>query len=189
MRAFVSALPGIVLPLAFAVVVVAIGLRLLNAVPAYVTYLTAGPAPVPTVLDERLSYPTIEAAEKDLGVKVWAPYYFPSYLSWPPVSIRGQREPAKVVSLLVRSTDGQQALQIREIFWQGNELPFSVPEPVQVTERRDVDVEGTPAKLLLGTGEGGTVVNQLRWRSGGVYFILTSVQPPEELLRMAGSMN
>lgn len=189
MRAFLRALPGIVVPLAFAVAVVALGLRLLNATPGYVGALIAGPSPVPYILDERLSYTTIEAAEKDLGVKVWTPYYFPSYLTWPPVSIRGQREPARVVSLLVRSNEGKQALLIREVFWQGAELPFDVPEPAQVEERRDVEIDGAPAKLLLGKGESGSVVNQLRWQAGGVFFILTSVETPEELLRMAASMN
>ncbi|HEX9017525.1 MAG TPA: hypothetical protein VF960_16140 [Chloroflexota bacterium] len=185
----VKALTGIIWPFVLAVAVIAIGLRLLNGVPGYVAYLTAGPTPVPNVLDERLSFPSVEAAQKDLGVKVWVPFYFPSYLSWPPATVRGQREPVKVVSLLVLSTEREQALQVREVFWPGDDLPFGVPEPAQVAERRDVDIDGVAAKLLLGSGEGGTVVNQLRWRSGGVHFILTSVMPPEELLRMAGSMN
>ncbi len=181
-------LPGILVPLALAMAVVAVGLRVLNATPAYVQALVAAPPPAPNVLDERLSFPSIEAAEKELGVRVATPAYFPSYLSWPPSSIRAQREPVKVVSLLFRSSEGQQGLQIRELFWQGETLPFPVPEPLDIAQRKVVDVNGTAGQLLLGSGQGGTTVNQLRWRVGGIHFILTAVFPPEELLRIAESI-
>ena len=185
---FLKQLPSILLPFAIAVLVAVMGLRLLNGVPSYVQDLVSGP-PVPkNVLDERLSYPTIEAAEKDLGVKVATPAYFPSYLIWPPSSIRGQREPVKVVSLLFQSSDGQQGLQIRELFWQSESLPFAVPEPLHVAERRAVDVDGIAGQLLLGSGQDNTPINQLRWRAGGVHYILTTIYSPEELLRIAQSM-
>ncbi len=151
---FIRALPGILGPLAFTIVIMALGLRLLDVAPGYATSLVAGPPPPPNVLDEKLAYSSIEAAEKDLGVQVLVPYYFPSYLSWPPSSVRGQREPAKVVSLLVRSADGQQALQIREIFWRGGQLPFPIPEPAEVTETRDVDLDGCRRSCCWGRGRG-----------------------------------
>ena len=185
---FVRALPGILGPLALTVAVIAVGLRLLNGAPAYMTNLVAGPLPASMVLDERLIYPSVEAAGKDLGVKVHVPAYFPSYLSWPPYSVRGQREPVKVVSFLVRSAEGQQALQVREIFWVGDNLPFQVPEPADLAETRSVEVDGVPAKLLVGTGSDASAVNQLRWHAGGVHFVVTTIYPPEELLRIAGSM-
>ncbi len=181
-------LPSILLPFAIAVAVMVMMLRLLNGVPGYVENLVAAPPLPQNVLDERLSYPSIEAAEKDLGVQVATPAYFPSYLVWPPSSIRGQREPARVVSLLFQSSDGKQGLQIREIFWQGDSLPFAVPEPLNVAERRAVDVDGNAGQLLLGSGQEGTPVNQLRWRTGGVYYVVTTIYPAEELLRIAQSM-
>jgi len=187
-RSFIRALPGILAPVLFTVLVVALGLRLLNATPAYLVLLRDGPPPPPNILDERLSYPTIEAAEQDLGLRVRTPSYFPSYLVWPPASVRGQRQPAKVVSLLIRSADGQQALQIRQLFWPGDELPFPVPEPAQVVETREVRVDRMPGRLLLGSGQGNTPVNQIRWRMGSVHFVITGVTPPEELLRIAESM-
>ncbi len=185
---FLKELPSILLPFAIAVLGAVIALRLLNGVPSYVESLVTGPPLPRNVLDERLSYPTIEAAEKDLGVAVATPAYFPSYLVWPPASVRGQREPAKVVSLLFQSSDGQQGLQIRELFWQGESLPFAVPEPVHVTESRAVDVNGVAGQLLLGTGQDNTPVNQLRWQAGGLHYIVTTIYPPAELLRIARSM-
>jgi hypothetical protein len=185
---FLRQLPGIAMPLVIVVVVVVFTLRWLNGVPAYVENLVAGPRPPQSVLDERLSFSSIEAAERDLGVKVGVPVYFPSFLVWPPSSIRGQREPVRVVSLLFRSNDNMQGLQIREIFWSGEDLPFPVPEPLVVTERRGVDVDGVPGSLLVGDGQSGTAVNQLRWRAGGVHFIVTTVYPPEELLTIARSI-
>ncbi len=180
---------GILVPLALALAVVVAGLRLLDAAPGYVQRALAGPPRPPFVLDERLSYPSIESAEKDLGVPVLTPGYFPSYLAWPPSSVRGQREPVRVVSLLFLSADGQQGLQFREVHWEGEDLPFSVPEPAEVLERREVELSGAIVRVLVGRSSGGTPVNQLRWRSGGVHFVVTSVYPPEELLRMADTMH
>ncbi len=181
-------LPSILLPFAIAVVVAVMALRLLNGVPGYVQNLVAGPPAPKNVLDERLSYPSIEAAEKDLGVKVATPAYFPSYLKWPAASVRGQREPARVVSMLFQSSNGQQGLQIREVFWQGESLPFPVPEPDNLAETANVDVHGITGQLLLGSSEDGTPVNQIRWYAGGVHYILTTIYAREELLKIARSM-
>jgi hypothetical protein len=181
-------LPGILVPLVLIVAVMAVALRLVNGVPSYAQSLIAGPPPPQNVLDERLTYPSVEAAQKDLGVTIALPAYFPSYLTWPATSIHGQREPARVVSMLFRSSNGQQGLQIRELFWQGVELPFPVPEPVEVVERSNVDVNGVAGQLLVGSGQGNTAVNQLRWHAGGIHFILTTIYPPDELLKIARSM-
>ena len=182
-------LPGIFGPLLVTVAVVAMALWILNLVPGYVAALLAPTPTPPPSLTERLDYPTIEAAEVDLQVKVVTPVYFPSYLVWPPASIRGQRDYAKVVSLLIRDTSGQQALQLREIFWPGDELPFAVPEPMEVLDRSQVDVNGVQGALLLGRGQGGNPVNQLRWHAGGIHAVLTTILPPEELLRIGRSMH
>lgn len=179
---------GIIAPLAGTVLVMAVALRLLNGVPAFVENLVAGPPPPQNALDERLSYPSIEAAEKELGVKVSLPSYFPSYLMWPPSSVRGQKQPARVVSILFQSSTGQQGLQIREIFWQGYDLPFPVPEPLDVVQRADVDVDGVAGQLLAGSGQDSMPVNQLRWHFGGIHYILTTIYPPDELLKIARSM-
>ncbi len=170
-------------------VAVAVALRLLNGLPGYIQSITAAPVPPPPALNERLEFPTVEAAESDLGVKVTIPRYFPSYLAWPPASIRGQRDHARVVSLLFRSDSGEQALQIREVYWPEEELPFPIPEPLEVLERRDVDVNGVVGRLLEGRGQGSTPVNQLRWHATGVHLVVTTIYPVEELLRISRSIH
>jgi hypothetical protein len=180
---------GIVAPLLVTVAAAALLLRLLNGVPAYWQRLTAAPKPAPMALAERLEYSSIEEAGSALGVEILTPSYFPSYLEWPPVSVRGQREPVRVVSMLFSSTDGLQALQIRELFWAGEEPPFPIPEPADVMERQTVEVNGVPAELILGKGQADTQVNQLRWRLGDIHLIATTICPPEELLRIARSIH
>ncbi len=183
------ALPGIVAPLLLTVALAVVILRLLNVLPAHWQNLVAGRTPAPWVLNERLDFSTIEQAEEDLDLKVLTPSYFPSNLTWPPASIRGQREPVRVVSLLFHSSDGRQALQIREIFWTEKDLPFPVPEPMEVLETREVGLDGTEGRLLLGQGLGGEPVNQLRWQANGVHLVLTTVFSAEELLRIAESIH
>ncbi|MGE5617812.1 MAG: hypothetical protein ACM3US_00980 [Sphingomonadaceae bacterium] len=180
---------GILAPLLLTVAVAVLALRLLNAVPAHWQRLTGGPPPAPPVLAERLQFSSIEEAEAELGVRALLPAYFPSSLAWPPASVRGQREPARVVSLLFLSADGRQALQIREVFSPEEALPFPLPEPVEVLERRDVAVNGVVGLLLLGRGQDGAAVNQVRWRHGGAHLVVTTIYPPEELLRIAESMH
>lgn len=171
------------------VVVVAVALQLLDGVPETIRRLVAGKTPVPYALSERLEYPSIEAAEKELGVQIMLPSYFPSYLAWPPAAVRGQAEPVKVVSMLFHSEDGQQGLQIREVYWPDAELPFPIPGPLDLLERRGVDLNGVPGQLLLGRGQSNSQVNQLRWRYGGVHIVVTTIYPVEELLRIARSMH
>ncbi len=185
---FARELPGILAPLLLTVAAAVLLLRLLNAVPEYWERVNTGPLPAQPVLNERLQFPTLEAAEAELRVAIGVPSYFPASLVWPPASIRGQLEPARVVSLLFLSTDGQQALQIREIFSPGEELPFPIPEPIQLLERKEVPVNGSMGQLLLGRSLEGTPVNQLRWRANGVHLVVTTILPPEELLRISESI-
>lgn len=186
---FARELPGIFTPLVVTVIAAVLLLKTLNVVPDYWHYLIAGPQPPMPALNESLAFPSLEAAEGELQVKIATPTYFPSSLVWPPASIRGQRQPLQVVSLLFLSSDGQQALQIREIFSSGEQLPFPIPEPMVVLERRDVTVNGAAAQLLLGQGQGGGIVNQLRWQVAGLHLVVTTVYPPEELLRIAESIH
>ncbi len=182
-------LPGILAPLVVTVVAAVLLLRVLNLVPDYWQRLIAGPPPALPVLSERLEFPSLEAAERELRVRIATPSYFPSTLIWPPASIRGQREPARVASLLFLSSDGQQALQVRELFSPGEELPFPIPEPMEVLERRDVPVNGAAGRLLIGRGQGGGQVNQLRWHANGVHLVVTTIYSPEELLRISESIH
>jgi hypothetical protein len=182
-------LPGVLVPFLLTMATIALVLRVLNAVPGYWEMLTAEPVQAPPSLTEHLRYSSIEEMERDLGISVALPRYFPSYLVWPPDSVRGQREPSAVASLLFVSDEGQQALQVRQIFWTGDALPFDIPEPLQVQERREVEMDGGIGVLLMGQSQVGTPVNQLRWRSGDVHIVVTTIYPEEELLRIARSMH
>jgi hypothetical protein len=184
----VRELPGVLFPFLLTIAAIALALRLLNAVPGYWEMLVAEPEQAPPSLTEHLRYSSIGEMETDLGVTVALPSYFPSYLVWPPDSIRGQRDPAPVASLLFVSSEGQQALQIRQLFWAGESLPFEVPEPIQVLERREVRMDGGAGQLLIGQSQVGAPLNQLRWRTGDVHVVITTVYAVEELLRIAQSM-
>ncbi|MHB8990769.1 MAG: hypothetical protein ACYC66_03880 [Chloroflexota bacterium] len=186
---FIRETLGILAPLLFTIAAAVVLLRLLNGVPAQWERLTAGPPPAPPVLNERLQFSSVEEARAELRVPISIPSYFPSSLAWPPASIRGQQEPATVASLLFLSADGQQALQIREVFSSGETLPFPLPEPMELMERREVTVNGAAGQLLLGRGQEGAAVNQLRWRANGVHLVVTTIYPPEELLRIAESIH
>ncbi|HZK67481.1 MAG TPA: hypothetical protein VFD42_08075 [Chloroflexota bacterium] len=179
---------GFLLPLMVTLVAAVLTLRLLDALPAYWQSWTT-PRSAPPVLAERLEYATIEEAERGLEVRIALPSYFPSYLRWPPATIRGQPEPVKVASLLFLSSQGQQALQIRELFWPGEEIPLPIPEPAGDVRRTEVRLGDAPALLIQGQGQDGTPINQLRWRAGGMHLVATTIYPPEELLRIASSIH
>ncbi len=186
---FARELPGIFTPLVVTVIAAVLLLRILNAAPDYWRYLIAGPPPPQATLNESLAFPSLEDAETGLQVKIPTPAYFPSSLAWPPASIRGQLEPIRTVSLLFLSSGGQQALQIREVFSPKEQLPFPIPEPMVVLERKDVTVNGAAGLLLLGQGQGRETVNQLRWRIGGIHLVVTTIYPPQELLRVSESIH
>ncbi len=77
---FLSRVGEIVLPLLATLVLVALGLRLLGALPS----LWLQP-PV-------TAFASIEEAERTLGVRIWLPVYFPDYLDFPPQVIRVEQE-------------------------------------------------------------------------------------------------
>ena len=60
---------------------------------------------------------------------------------------------------------------------------------MEVVERKEVEVDGSTGRLLLGRGQTGQTVNQLRWRANGIHLVVTSIYPPEELLRIAESIH
>ena len=144
---------GFLLPLLVTLVVAALSLRLLDALPAYWQAWTTSRS-APPVLAERLEYPTIEEAERGLGVRIALPSYFPSYLRWPPDTIRGQRDPVKVASILFLSSDGRQALQIRELFWPGEEMPLLRPGAGRGHPAHRAAIRGHPRPADPGTGAG-----------------------------------
>ncbi|MCL5074618.1 MAG: DUF4367 domain-containing protein [Chloroflexi bacterium] len=93
-----------------------------------------------------------------------------------------------MVSLLFRSADWRQGLLIHEIITTSADPPPTVPEPVTILERTTITINGQEGTLLTGKGDDGTPCNQLRWRAADRYLILTTIYPPEELLKVARSM-
>jgi len=186
---FLRELPGILLPLLLTVAAAVLLLRILNALPEQLARVLAGPPPAQPVLSEKLEFHSIEEAERELGVRIALPAYFPSSLVWPPASVRGQKEPVKVVALMFLAADGRQALQLRELFAATEEFPLPVPEPAYTLESKQLEVNGGAARLLLGRAQDGSELNQLRWRAGEVHLVATTILPPGELIRIAESIH
>jgi len=176
---FLKEMPGIIFPILLVTMLAGIGLKLLGAVPSYIR----GGPPVE-------SYATLEEAELALRMDILLPAYFPDYIRWPPAAITAQKEPGVMVSLLFLTRDGsRKAMWVHEIMPPSLDLEASIPEPKQVWRRTTVTMNGEEGWLLLGRDEEGYPSNQLRWPARGGFFIVTTIYPEEELVRIAQSMH
>ncbi|MBM2831254.1 MAG: hypothetical protein HW414_306 [Dehalococcoidia bacterium] len=170
--------PGILLPPALLMGFAALLFHLLNLVPA-----SLQPAQART-------YESIEAAERALGVKISVPAYFPDYLRWPPTRIALQRKPTLMLSLVFSAADGAEGvLSIHQVFSPAGEKYYrEAAKPEVLLGELTVPLDGREATLIIGKGAGGAPFNQVHWRKGDRYLIITTLYPPEELLKIAGSM-
>ncbi|MFH1141910.1 MAG: hypothetical protein V1724_09710 [Chloroflexota bacterium] len=176
---FLKELPRMVLPLLIVVAAIAVALRLLNLVPAHIKAQTAVK-----------EYATVEQVEAALGTRVILPAYFPDYLSWPAYRITVQRRPALDIWLHFLSRDGsREALSIRQIVWPEGTPPVAIAEPDEVLQRTSIEVDSARGTLLVGQAADGSNLNQLRWRQGDRYIVVTTVHSLAELLRIASSMS
>ena len=174
----VRELPGILLPPALLMGFVALLFYLLNMVPA-----TLHP-------EQGKTYESLEAAQRALGVEVSVPAYFPDYLRWPPARISLQRKPALALSLIFSSSGGAEGvLSIHQLFsTNGEKYHREVAGPVVVLGEVAVPIDGGQATLVIGKGPDGAPFNQVHWRKGDRYLIINTLYPPEELLKIAGSI-
>lgn len=159
--------------------VVALALYLLGMVPAHLQ--------TPTGFIE---YDSIEAAESALGFEISVPAYFPSYLAWPPVIIRGQKEPFPMVEMLFLSNERRtESLSIDQIISDSRDLPVALPWMKAVLQEMPVDINGNEGKLVVGERTDGQRVNGVYWRNDDFYFVVVMMQPVRELLTLARSMH
>lgn len=170
----------IVLPLVLVLGAVSLSLSLLNRLPSYIQENRADGVRV---------YNTVDEAERDLGVRIWIPAYFPDYLHWPPVEIKAKRRPVLTISLLFRSRQGADpVLFIHEILSEPGELPADAREPGPVVNRYKIDIGDGQGSLTLSKDKEGRNWSYLSWEKGGRYLVGLTVHSPEELLKIARSI-
>jgi hypothetical protein len=175
---FGKELPGMVLPPALLMGFMALSFYLLNLVP-------------PSLQAEQVKdYESVEAAERALGIEISLPAYFPDYLAWPPARITLHRTPLLMFSLRFSAADGtEEALSIHQIFSTNkDEHSQAVAKPGVLLGEIPVVIEESQGVLIIGKGEGGIPFNQVRWSKADRYLIVSTLYPPEELLKIARSM-
>lgn len=135
-------------------------------------------------------YQSVEEAEADLEVDIFVPAYSPEYLVWLPTAVGIQRQPVLMTIQSISSRrEGDGMLYIRQAISKGT-LPEVIFTLRKVEVQSPVSFDGKTAILLFGEGEDGRWYNEVRWRDGDHYLILTMTAnyPLAELLRIAGSM-
>ncbi|MBM2824501.1 MAG: hypothetical protein HW402_165 [Dehalococcoidales bacterium] len=157
----------------------ALALHLLGRVPACLSSS-------PTLKD----YASLEAAEAELGFKITLPTYFPSYLYWPPSSIRGQLQPVPMVQIIFLTTDqSTEALWLTQIASDSMDWPQGLPWIKTILERIPVDIGGNQGELVVGQRDDGQLVNGVYWTTDGRHFAAVMSQPIREVLILARSMH
>ena len=135
------------------------------------------------------SYPTVAAAEADLGFTISVPTYFPSYLSWPPQDIEAPYYPYPAVETVYYSPSGAMVLSVLQVKLGGDGMPAIRSRFRTVTQRTDLDVNNIEGTLVSGTGAGGQTLNGAYWSSGGFYYEVVTSRAVRDLLTMVSSMH
>lgn len=157
----------------------ALVLYLLGLVPAYVQSTTGV-----------TEYPSIEAAESELGFRIIIPTYFPSYLAWPPARIEGRLEPERRVEMLfISATQQTKALVIQEIVTENGDVDRPLPWIETIQQTIPVAIGDSEGKLVVGRDADGQLVNAVTWRSGSMTLVMVTTRPVPELLTLARSMH
>ncbi|MFH1169680.1 MAG: hypothetical protein V1691_03185 [Chloroflexota bacterium] len=167
-----------ILLLPLVVGVMALCLYLLGMVPAQLQSQVVGVR----------QYSSLEAAQSDLGFAIAMPAYFPSYLSWPPASIRGEFEPVLSVQTTFLSPEHAPVLVVSQTVSDSQEAPTSLPWMLTAQGELPVDIGGSQGVLAVGRGADGQVLNGVCWQADGFQFAIVTTEPVQELLLLARSM-
>ncbi len=133
-------------------------------------------------------YPTVAAAEADLGFTINVPSYFPSYLSWPPGAITAPYYPYPAVETVYYSPSGAMVLSVLQVELGEGDLPALRPRIRTVTEESNLNLDTLQGTLVTGTGTGGQTLNGAYWSSGGFYYEVVTSRAVRDLLTMVSSM-
>lgn len=156
---------------------IAIGLRALDAVPGA---LTGNPRGVRHV-------DSIDALQRETGLKAPLPPYFPDTLRWPPAAIRVFGRGAATL-MFVRRDSGSPWLLIGLARGQNEGLPARLLEEGLTLQSSPVAVAGQPATLRRLRTSDGLLWQELTWRSGAQVFVMRYRGSLEQLETMASSL-
>ena len=179
MKLFLRTVPQLILAPLLVMGMVTLILYLLGQVPDYIQGERHG-------LKE---YDSIEEVEMYLGFNLVVPTYFPSYLSWPPAKIYGQREPVPMAQTLFLSQQGgYETLLIYQIDTESEDLPVPLPWVTTVQEETPITIDEHNGFMITGTGIMGEPLNGAYWKSGDFYFVVITTRSERELLTIIRSM-
>ena len=136
-----------------------------------------------------LAYRTLEAAERDLGFRLWLPAYYPSDLTWPPSRVYSVTGPPATAVIEVAAAAGERD---RLTIWQSPETSRPpaprVFEPGQELTTNEVVLGRHRAQLAHRFLAGGREVRDLWWNQSGRRITLRYAGPVNQLILMAASM-
>ncbi len=176
---FLKAVPQLIITPGLVLGAVALALSLLGSVPDRIGTSIHGPR----------EYASIEEAEVDLGFRIAVPSYYPSYLSWPPAEIRGQREPHPWVQVLFVSRYSRAStMVISQTALDGEDQQISLPWVETVLEKTPVSIDGNEGFMVSARGADGQPLNGAYWKAGDFRFAVVTGRSTRELLTIARSM-
>ena len=157
---------------------IALTLRILNLVP---------PALAP---DSERAYDTVDEARRATRVPVHMPAYYPEYLRWPPMEVRGWAQPAPRVSITVTLREtGRPAIWLEQWLPPPSEPPSDLPNTAYVVARDTASLrDDAVAELVTYRNLGSQLFHRLTWEADGLWISMTGALPRDELLRIARSM-
>lgn len=132
--------------------------------------------------------PSIEAAERTLGERLWLPAYFPDTFAWPPTVVAVHRGPPPFVTLTFADRAGEPVLVVSQSLGSGAPaLPGPLPS-ARVLHRVTVRLHGDEAMLARVVGRDGRTWHDLAWEMHGRRLSLLARASADEVLRMASSV-
>ncbi len=135
-------------------------------------------------------FASIDEARRSLGfAQVSVPAYFPEGISWPPVSLIGQKKPFPALAMEFRAAR-RSDIALIIVQQSGNTNPRALQRVAlsSIQEETAYTIKNRPALLQVGRCTSGSPCSQMRWTRNDVHHTVLFLGPPIELIRLAESM-
>ncbi len=147
---------------------------------------------IPSALqqEDMRKFRTLDEAQASMkSVRIAVPAYFPQHVKWPPMEVFAQKKPFVLVMMHFSHADsGSLSLSLYQFDARAAFEPPALDRILFVRQETPVKIRGRDGILRLAVCQGNVLCNNLAWERRGFRFVLVSDDRPEELLRMAESM-